>query len=235
MAYRILVVEDEEDLAATVKYNLDQAGYESMVATTGKAAVDALGAQPGFDLVILDLMLPDMSGKDICRDIRRNPAIDTTPVIMVTAMGTETDRVVGFEVGADDYVVKPFSVRELILRVKALLKRSDVKAGNQVKGVHIGTLAIDPGGHHVTVSGAPVSLTALEFRLLTTLVERKERVQSRGQLLEDVWGYSGDVNTRTVDTHMRRLRDKLGEAGSYIETIRGVGYCFRSRPEKGEG
>ncbi len=231
MAQRILIVEDEADLAATVKYNLDLAGYSASVRMTGKAALSALSEEGPFDLVILDLMLPDMSGKDICRDIRGNSRLKATPVIMVTALGTETDRVVGFEVGADDYVVKPFSVRELVLRVRALLKRSNAKTAVSGELVTYGSLSIDPEGHHVTVGSAPVSLTALEFRLLKTLVERKERVQSRGRLLEDVWGYSGDVNTRTVDTHMRRLRDKLGVAGGHIETIRGVGYCFRYRPE----
>jgi two-component system phosphate regulon response regulator PhoB len=234
MAHRILLVEDEEGISTTLKYNFDQAGYDTTVASTGAAALAALKRVPRFDLVLLDLMLPDMSGKDICREIRRNRESARIPVIMVTAMGSETDRVVGFEVGADDYVVKPFSVRELLLRVRALLKRSDSTSGPVESSIQMGILTIDPDAHSVGVEGQEVVLTALEFRLLHTLVERRGRVQSRGQLLDDVWGYSGDVHTRTVDTHMRRLRDKLGAAGAYIETIRGVGYCFRSRPSEQE-
>jgi len=226
---KILIVEDEEDLARTLKYNLDQAGYRATIAGTGGEALAAINGKDCFDLIVLDLMLPDMSGKDICREVRRDKILERTPIIMVTAMGTETDRVVGFEVGADDYVVKPFSGRELVLRVRALLKRSNTEHGESTSALEYGLLLLDPGGHNVSVEGRPISLTALEFRLLHTLVSRKERVQTRGQLLDDVWGYSGDVNTRTVDTHVRRLREKLGAAGRYIETIRGVGYCFRFR------
>ena len=228
MTERILLVEDESDLANTVKYCLEQEGYSVRVASTGREALDAMRDGKAPDLVLLDLMLPDASGKDICREIRSDHALSAVPIIMVTAMGTELDRVVGFEVGADDYVVKPFSVRELVLRVRARLKhRAATMHGKEI--VRVGSLSIDVSGHEVTVQGQPVALTALEFRLLITLFEREGRVQSRSQLLEVVWGYSGDVNTRTVDTHMRRLREKLGEAGQYIETVRGVGYCFRNR------
>jgi two-component system, OmpR family, phosphate regulon response regulator PhoB len=230
MTQRILLVEDEEGISTTLSYNLRQAGYQTTVASTGAAALDALKTVPRYDLVVLDLMLPDMSGKDICREIRRNRETERLPVIMVTAMGSEADRVVGFEVGADDYVVKPFSVRELLLRVRALLKRSETSGAVTDASIRMGILTITPDAHSVTVSGEETVLTALEFRLLHTLVERRGRVQSRGQLLSDVWGYSGDAHSRTVDTHMRRLRDKLGDAGAYIETIRGVGYCFRSPP-----
>ncbi len=225
----ILIVEDEEDLARTMQYNLDQAGFQTTIVGTGGEALAALKSPGRFELLILDLMLPDMSGKDVCREVRRDELLQAIPIVMVTAMGTETDRIVGFEVGADDYVVKPFSVRELVLRVQALLKRSESSSKASPDVMSFGVLTLDPGGHNVSVAGQSVSLTALEFRLLLTLVTRKERVQTRGQLLDDVWGYSGDVNTRTVDTHVRRLREKLDVAGKYIETIRGVGYCFRYR------
>ena len=228
MAALILVVEDEADLAATLDYNLRTAGYRTRVAGTAKAALEALGRDPLPDLVLLDLMLPDRPGADICRRIRSEPRTQAIPVIMLTAKGGEIDRVVGFEIGADDYVVKPFSVRELLLRIQAVLRRGrpdDPGAGEQLQ---CGALRVDISGHRAWVEEHEIQLTALEFRLLTTLIERRGRVQSRDVLLSDVWGIDADVTTRTVDTHVKRLREKLGVAGAAIETVRGVGYRFQS-------
>ena len=184
-----------------------------------------------FSLVLLDLMLPDGSGLDLCKKIKSNSETEHTPIIILTAKDDEVDRVVGFELGADDYVTKPFSVRELMLRVKAVLKR-----GNKNKEIvqverQFGDLKIDIESHEVYVDSKQVNLTALEFRLLRQLLDRRGRVQSRDQLLSDVWGYSSEITTRTVDTHIKRLREKLGPMGDYIQTIRGVGYKFSRAPE----
>jgi two-component system phosphate regulon response regulator PhoB len=173
-------------------------------------------------------MLPDMVGTDICRQIKNDPATRQIPVIMVTAKGEEVDRVVGFELGADDYVTKPFSVRELILRVRAVLRRGEVSAPTTI--LRVGTLALDTEAHRATVEGREILLTALEFRLLHTLLLRRDRVQSRETLLHDVWGLDITVETRTVDTHVKRLREKLGSAGALIETVRGVGYRLTPNP-----
>jgi two-component system phosphate regulon response regulator PhoB len=175
-------------------------------------------------------MLPDISGIEVCRQLRANRRTQGIPVLMLTAKGEEIDRVVGFEVGADDYVVKPFSVRELTLRVRALIRRSQKVEPDQ-DDISFGRLRIDSGAHQVWVDGQEVVLTALEFRLLTTLLVRRGRVQTRERLLQDVWGIDADVTTRTVDTHVKRLRQKLVEAGEYIETLRGVGYRFRSEAD----
>ncbi len=230
----ILVVDDEPQLTETLAYNLRQEGFRVSVAHTGGQARDMVqGDSEVPDLVLLDLMLPDESGVHVCRAFRENERSRTMPVIMLTARDTEIDRVVGFEVGADDYVTKPFSVRELILRVRAVLRRSPEPAESKpaAEVTSVGRLTIDPIAHRVTVSGKEVSLTALEFRLLHTLVERRGRVQTRAGLLEDVWEMKGDVTTRTVDTLVKRLREKLGPVGSYVETIRGVGYRLASEPE----
>ena len=227
----VLVIEDETDLAATVEYNLRAAGYQTRVAHTGRDGLAAATATPVPDLVVLDLMLPDTSGVEICRRLREQDATRHVPVIMCTAKGEEIDRVVGFEVGADDYVVKPFSVRELTLRVGALLRRSH-RAEDEPAIVRFGRLRIDRDAHRSWVDDVEVALTALEFRLLFTFMSRRGRVQSRDALLSDVWGIEADVTTRTVDTHVKRLREKLGEAGAYIETLRGVGYRFRDNPDE---
>ncbi len=229
MAARILIVEDEADLAVTLAYNLKQAGYEARVAATGAQAFAALReAVP--DLVLLDLMLPDVSGTEICRRIRSEARWRAIPIIMLTARGEEVDRVVGFELGADDYVVKPYSVRELLLRVAAVLRRARPSVRDELALVRFGRLAVDPEGYRAFVDDAEVTLTDLEFRLLRTLLERRGRVQTRERLLADVWDMSPDVATRTVDTHVKRLRHKLGPAGRYIETMRGVGYRMRAEP-----
>lgn len=219
---RILIIEDESDLAELLDFNLRQAGFAVTLAHDGAEGLAvALAAPP--DLVILDLMLPGLLGTEICRRLRGAPATAAMPILMLTARGEESDRVAGFEVGADDYVVKPFSVREVILRVKALLRRG-ADSPDEVKALQIGTLRIDVERHRVSVAGAEVELTALEFKLLLTLAERRGRVQSRDGLLQDVWGYQYAGDTRTVDTHITRLRTKLGAAGGLIRTLRGVGY-----------
>ena len=231
---RVLVIEDETDLRDLLQYNLKAAGYEVLVASDGATGV-ALARDHRPDLVLLDIMLPDMSGLEVCRAIKSQPQSRDTQVMMVTAKGEEIDRVVGFELGADDYVVKPFSTRELLLRVQAVLRRRQTAGAPGADGeasgaIHFGCLVMDRDAHRAFVEGAEVQLTALEFKLLGTLYDRRDRVQTRGSLLEDVWGASSDMATRTVDTHVKRLREKLGAAGDYIETVRGVGYRFLSRP-----
>ncbi len=225
MAETILIVEDEQDLAATLEYRLHKEGFETVTAPSGTAAIEALDRRPPPDLVLLDLMLPDLSGVEVCRHLRRAPDTAHIPVIMVTARADEIDRVVGFEVGADDYVCKPYSVRELILRVKAQLRRGR-PAPREGGSISLGRLRVDPDAHRVWVDDEERILTALEFKLLHTFIERRGRVQSRESLLDEVWGITADVTTRTVDTHVKRLRQKLGPAGSYLETLRGVGYRF---------
>jgi two-component system phosphate regulon response regulator PhoB len=204
-------------------FNLRGAGHDVTVAHDGNTALAEIQrSQP--DLLVLDVMLPDVSGLEVCRRLRRNPQTVRLPVIMLTARTDEVDRVVGFEVGADDYVPKPFSPRELVLRVEAILRRTipAVEVGPQV--IALGDLVIDVPAHRVEVEGEEILLTALEFRLLLDLASRAGRVQSRDALLERVWGYSPDVETRTVDTHVKRLREKLGAGAAHIETVRGVGY-----------
>lgn len=227
----ILIVEDEVDIAQTVAFNLEQEGFRTHHVATGGEALTAATADATPDLVILDLMLPDISGTEVCRSLRQNPKTRNTPVLMLTAKSEAIDRVVGFEIGADDYVTKPFSVRELVLRVRAILRRRD-SGGVEVESevLQLGDLKMDFGAHRVWVGGTEIVLTALEFRLLGSLAKRRGRVQTREVLLTDVWEMSGDVTTRTVDTHVRRLRKKLGDASRYIETLRGVGYRFQDEP-----
>jgi two-component system phosphate regulon response regulator PhoB len=230
---RVLVVEDEADLRDLLEYNLKGAGFEVLVASDAATGLALARAQQP-ELVILDIMLPDASGLDLCRTLKSGPQTREIQVVMVTAKGEEIDRVVGFELGADDYVVKPFSTRELILRIQAVLRRRQGKpAGAEEAGagpIRFGCLVFDRDAHRAWVKDDEVQLTALEFKLLGTLYDRRDRVQTRGSLLEDVWGASADMATRTVDTHVKRLREKLGPAGDYIETVRGVGYRFVSRP-----
>lgn len=225
----ILIVEDEADLASTLEYNLAREGYRPRVAPNGRAALEEITLDPAPDAVLLDLMLPDISGTEICKHLREHERTRDIPVIMLTAKGEEIDRVVGFEVGADDYVVKPFSVRELMLRLRALLRRTE-RPGDEPDLITFGRLRMDHEGHRVWVDDREINLTALEFRLLYAFVSRRGRVQTRDALLSDVWGIEADVTTRTVDTHVKRLREKLRGAGHYVETLRGVGYRFRDRP-----
>ena len=224
---KILLVEDEPDLLQTLTFNFENEGYKVKKATSGKEAMKFLEDDDSISLVILDLMLPDMSGLDICRHIRAADNLKDILVIMVTAKGEEVDRVVGFEVGADDYVVKPYSVRELLLRVGGILKRSSKENQSNDKDlVEYEDLKIDNNKHKVYLSDEKISLTSKEFKLLKHLLLKADKVQSRDNLLEKVWGYNNDVTTRTVDTHIKRLRSKIGKYGDKIETIRGEGYLF---------
>ena len=224
---RILIVDDEPDLVRLLEYNLKQAGFETETATTGEGALaTARARRPAA--IVLDLMLPDLSGTEVCRQLRRDPALKATPIIMLTAKTEEVDRVVGFELGADDYLTKPFSVRELVLRIKAILRRGTPATDALPASSTLGPLEIDSVAHRAYVGGHEVLLTALEFKLLATLMNRVGRVQSREQLLSDVWGITAEIETRTVDTHVKRLREKLGEARDFIETVRGIGYRMKS-------
>jgi two-component system phosphate regulon response regulator PhoB len=228
MATHILVVEDERDLLRVLSYNFEQAGFDVVTAGDGETALRA-AREERFDVIVLDLMLPGIPGTEVCRRLKQNPPTANIPVVMLTAKGEELDRVVGFELGADDYVVKPFSVRELILRVQAIVRRGK-GAENPEERVHFGVLRIDRGAHRAWVEDAEIALTAREFKLLTTFYDRRGRVLTRDAVLDEVWGTDSDVTGRNVDTHVKRLREKLGAAGDYVETVRGVGYRFRSEP-----
>ena len=227
MAHCVLIVEDEPDIRKTIDYNLSKESFKVVQAESIAEGEKALSANK-IDVIILDLMLPDGSGLTLCRDIKSNATTKHIPVIILTAKTEEVDRIVGFELGADDYVTKPFSVRELILRVKAILKRGidSPQQENDISDMEVGDLRLNLDAHQVFVRDEEIALTALEFRLLKHLLDRRGRVQTRDQLLEEVWGYSSDVTTRTVDTHIKRLREKLLGAGDCIQTIRGVGYRF---------
>jgi len=221
---KILVVEDDKHISKLVKYNLEKAGFDSTVTITGEEALEVLDRE-AVDLIILDIMLPKMDGFETCKQIKQDKKLSHIPVIMLTAKGEEVDKVVGFELGADDYVVKPFSPRELVLRVKAILKRGEPK--EEVKDIlSVDKLTVDIPRHKVTIDKKEITLTQIEFKLLVTLMQRKGRVQSRDSLLEDVWDIAADVTTRTIDTHIKRLRQKLGKMGKMIETVRGIGYRF---------
>jgi two-component system, OmpR family, phosphate regulon response regulator PhoB len=224
------VIEDEADLRGILDYNLRQAGHVVQVASTAAEGL-RMCRERAPDLVLLDLMLPDMPGTEAAKQLRASPATRATPILMLTAKGEEIDRVLGFELGADDYVTKPFSMRELLLRVQALLRRGREDVAGAAEVVEFGKLKIDKAAHRAWVEGKEVELTAIEFKLLVTLHDRKNRVQSRDTLLEEVWGIQADVTTRTVDTHVKRLRDKLGSAADYVETVRGTGYRFAETPE----
>ncbi|XXF80493.1 response regulator transcription factor [Myxococcaceae bacterium GXIMD 01537] len=218
----VLIVDDERDLSELLDFNLRSAGFSTQVASTGNAALAAAREQRP-DLVLLDLMLPDMPGTEVCRQLRASAQTQDLLIVMLTAKGEETDRVRGFEVGADDYVTKPFSVRELVLRLKAILRRG-APARPEARTLALGPLRLDVEAHRFYVDGQETTLTALEFRLLEHLMSRLGRVQTREQLLEEVWGMSSSLETRTIDTHVMRLRDKLGSARALLETVRGVGY-----------
>jgi phosphate regulon transcriptional regulator PhoB len=225
MKPKVLVVDDEPDVIELLEFNLRGAGFEVVSAEDGATALKkARESTPA--LVILDLMLPEVDGIEVCKILRRQPATAAVPIIMLTAKASEIDRVLGLELGADDYVTKPFSPRELVLRVKALLRRG-AAVEKREDNIRVGELALDLPRHLVTFQGRAVELTATEFKLLTVLAQRRGRVQSREQLLRDVWEYDNLIDTRTVDTHMRRLREKLGRAARFLDTVRGVGYRFR--------
>ncbi|MDD2321199.1 MAG: response regulator transcription factor [Geobacteraceae bacterium] len=218
----ILIIEDERDLLDLIAFNLEREGYRVLTADDGKDGLQTAKSRHP-DLIILDLMLPGIMGTDICKILKNNEKTANIPIIMLTAKGEEIDRVVGFEVGADDYVVKPFSNRELMLRIRAVLRRSepDNKEG---KILTAGPISIDTGRHVVTSAGEEIVLTTTEYKLLLNLAERLGRVQNRDLLLKNVWGYNYIGDTRTVDTHITRLRTKLGSAGEMIKTVRGFGY-----------
>ena len=219
---RVLIVEDEDDIAELLRFSLKLDGHEPLVAMTGEDALSQIERlRP--DLVLLDLMLPDLPGTEICRRLKSGPRDRQIPVIIVTARGQEPDRVRAFELGADDFVTKPFSVRELMLRVRAVLRRGAAAEPEQLRH-RVGPVRIDEIAHRAYVDGNEIELTALEFKLLATLMARAGRLQTREVLLRDVWRLSGDQHTRTVDTHVNRLREKLGEGRDLIETVRGAGY-----------
>ncbi len=221
---RILLVEDEADLRQVIEFNLTAAGHEVLTAATGADGL-RLARERRPEVVLLDIMLPDTSGLEVCRQIKASAETKSILVVLLTARGEEIDRVVGFEIGADDYVVKPFSVRELTLRVSAILRRGQL-GESQEQVVSFGALRMDREAHRAWADGDELELTALEFKLLSILYDRRDRVQTRSVLLDVVWGIQADVTTRTVDTHVKRLREKLGAARDYIETVRGVGYRF---------
>lgn len=225
---KILVIEDEADIQQVLDYNLRQAGYDVVSALEGRDGL-RIAREQHPDLVLLDLMLPDVAGTEICRALKDDVATRAMPVVMLTARGEEIDRVVGFELGADDYIAKPFSVRELVLRIRAILRRGTVEEP-RAGSIRFGDLSLDRDAHRAWVRGEEVQLTALEFKLLVTLYDRRNRVQSRASLLDHVWGVDTRISTRTVDAHVKRLREKLGYARDYIETVRGVGYRFAEAP-----
>ena len=224
MKSKVLVVDDEPEAVELLEFNLSQAGYAVVTAADGAEALKkARSALP--NIIILDLMLPEIDGLEVCKMLRRDPATAAIPIIMLTAKAAEIDRILGLELGADDYITKPFSPRELVLRIKKVLQRGrPVETETEV--FKLGHLSIDSPRHLVSWKGKGIELTATEFMLLSILAQRRGRVQSRDQLLRDVWEYNSLVDTRTVDTHMRRLREKLGGAAKHLETVRGVGYRF---------
>jgi len=229
MKERILIVEDDKNISKLVKFNLEKANYDCAIAVSGEKALEALDARPA-DLIILDIMLPGMDGYEICRTIKAKEKLKNIPIIMLTAKGEEVDRIVGLELGADDYIVKPFSPRELVLRVKAILKRGKTESAK--KDILVaGDIAVDIPKHKVTVKDKVIELTQMEFKLLVTLMERRGRVQTRDRLLSDVWDMDTSIDTRTIDTHIKRLREKLGKSGDLIETVRGLGYKFKEEDE----
>lgn len=227
---RVLIIEDDRDIVELVRYNLENEGYQVTAATDGSTGLAQVKKSPP-DLLVLDLMLPRLSGLEICKEIRRDAALNRLPILMLSARGEEADRVVGLELGADDYVTKPFSPRELVARVKALLRRAE-PAGEPEKTITVDKLVIDPFSYRVTRGGVPVTLSTLEFRLLHYLASRPNKVFSRDQLLDGVWGTERFVTPRSVDVYIRRLREKIeadAENPVYLKTIRGAGYLFETR------
>ena len=219
---KILVVEDESDVADLLTLNFRKAGFRISTAADGASGLQK-AREDRPDFIVLDLMLPKMSGLEVCKILKNDTATSHIPILMLTAKAEEIDRIVGLEFGADDYVTKPFSPREIVLRIRAILRRGETP-GESLKA---GPISIDPARHEVRVNGKQVRLTSLEFKLLRALVQRRGRVQERDRLLNEVWGYEAVIDTRTVDTHVRRLREKLGKAGDAIETVRGFGYRLR--------
>jgi DNA-binding response OmpR family regulator len=222
---RVLIVEDEEDILNLLRFNLQNSGFDVITSGDGREALE-LARRHGPDLVLLDIMLPGLDGFEVCRELKSDPKTRLTPVIMLTARGEEVDRIVGLELGADDYVVKPFSPRELALRVKAVLRRGEAGETGGNSWQRDG-MKVDFERHIAEVDGRDVALTATEFKLLTEIIQARGKVLTRDSLLSRVWGYEFDGYARTVDTHVRRLRQKLGPYANFVETVRGVGYRFR--------
>lgn len=225
----ILIVEDEKDILDLIEYHLKQSGFSVIKAMDGPSGLE-IAKRRKPNLIILDLMLPEMDGKDVCRTLKSNPFTQPIPILMLTAKADEIDRVIGFELGADDYVTKPFSPKELVLRVKAILRRKE-SSNQEEKTIQIDDLLVDLDRHQVFIQTKPLQLTSTEFKLLVELASNRGRVRSRERLLDKVWGYTYEGYARTVDTHIRRLREKLGPLGDHIETLRGVGYRFREETE----
>jgi len=217
---RVLIVDDDPDIVRLVRYNLSHSGYDVQSAGSGREALELVERQPP-DLVVLDVMLPDVDGLEVCRTLRQHASSKHIPILMLTARGEEIDRVVGFELGADDYVSKPFSPRELVLRVKSILRRSGT---DRTDMMHIGKIQVFPDRRQCFVGTTLITLTAKEFELLLELMKARGNVLTRETLMDRVWGYHGDATSRTLDTHVRRLREKLGTEGGHVETVRGVGY-----------
>jgi len=223
MGKTILVVDDEPDIVEIIQYNLEKSDFEVVVAEDGPGALEK-AREEAPDLIVLDLMLPGLEGTDVCRLLKQDERTRSIPILMLTAKSEEMDRIIGLELGADDYVTKPFSPREIVLRVRNILRRRSPE--DPEKPMRVGPMTMDIGGHQVSVSGQSVALTATEFKLLVVLLQRRGRVQTRTELLDVVWGYEYEGYGRTVDAHIKRLREKLGDASHFIETVRGVGYRF---------
>jgi two-component system phosphate regulon response regulator PhoB len=223
---RVLIVDDDPDIVRLVSYNLSHAGFEVQTAATGRLALELVQKHPP-DLIVLDLMLPDVDGMEVCRSLRQQASSRRIPIVMLTARGEEIDRVVGFELGADDYVAKPFSPRELVLRVKSILRRV---GKDRTDVMHVGRIQIFPERRQCFIGETLIILTAKEFDLLYELMKARGNVLTRDVLMDRVWGYHGDATSRTLDTHVRRLREKLGDDGGCVETVRGVGYRIADTP-----
>jgi two-component system phosphate regulon response regulator PhoB len=223
---RVLIVDDDPDILRLVTYNLKQAGFEPTTAATGRKALEIIQSHPP-DLIILDVMLPDVDGLEVCRTLRGREGSRNIPILMLTARGEEIDRVVGFELGADDYVMKPFSPRELVLRVKSILRRAHTDRSEMLR---LGKIQLYPERRQCFVGAERVALTVKEFDLLYELLHARGNVLTRESLMDEVWGYHGEATSRTLDTHVRRLREKLGSEGVYVETVRGVGYRMAIPP-----
>ncbi len=225
---KILVIDDEPDVTDLVAYHLRAKGYQVQTVTNPSSSIGvARSLLP--DLVILDIMMPDLNGTQICRILRADPRLKNVPIVFLTARAEEADRIGGFETGCDDYVCKPFSIKELCLRVQSILRRANDESPEQARRLQVGRIIVDVDRHEATVQDQPIELTATEFKLLRLLMERRGRVQTREHLLVSVWNYETEIETRTVDTHIRRLREKLGDEAARIETIRGVGYRMSER------
>jgi two-component system phosphate regulon response regulator PhoB len=226
---KILIVEDEKNIAKLIRYNLEKAEYNCYSVQSGEDAIPIL-KKHSIDLILLDIMLPGIDGFEVCRRIKQEESLKNIPIVILTAKGEEVDRIVGLELGADDYIVKPFSPRELILRIKAILKRGKAETAKK-DIITIGDLSVNISKHKVTVKNRDIELTRMEFKLLVTLMERRGRLQDRDKLLNDVWNIDSMISTRTIDTHIKKLREKLGRAGGMIETVRGMGYRFKEDDE----